>query len=495
MHVTLLAGIFLVGCWLRLTLLGQQSLWFDEADVVVRAQQDLMTVLRTFVQPGENGPLYNLLLHAWITVFGSSETAVRLPSAIAGVLTLPLIYVVGSRTLGPRVGLFAMGLLAISPYHVWYAQEAKMYALAVLLTLLSTALLIGALRHGTRRWWAAYVVATTLAFYLHVTTVLVFVAQSVFVLLTWRRWRERHRGWAVSVALLTLPYLPIALWAARVVGGEAITWQPAVSLGEMVRITATKFAVNRADLVTEERATVLYAVLALIGVVGAALLGRHREARSAEKTRWVLLFVLLVVLPIGGFYLLTLRQPLFSDRYLIMALPGYLLLVAAGVRLLERRLWLLAPIAVFAVIAYAWVPLRDVNRSTLSQKEDWRGAYAMVATYAEPDDLLLIHPGYLITTYEYYAQHIDGLANLKASTIPSFRVEGFDAHQMALWVRRDAPSTRVWLIQSPDRVRGEDPDAALEGWLARGGAPRYHNRFNGVEIALYQLPPPALDPP
>ena len=410
-HYLMLGVIFLSGAWLRLTLLDRQSLWFDEADVVVRAQRSLGTVLRTFVQPGENGPLYNLLLHFWIKIFGPSETSVRLPSAIAGLLSIPVIYAVGWRTLGRRVGLFAAGLLAISPYHVWYSQEAKMYSIAVLLTLLSTACFIEALRRNERRWWVGYVIVTTLGFYFHVTTVLIFVTQSAYFLLTWRRWPDRHRAWLLSVGVLTLPYVPIALWAGRVALGAAHTWQSKVTLWQMTQIEATKFAVNRAkDLVTEARGTRIYGLAAALGIVTMGLLGWGAEERRASvNRRWILCFGALVVLPVLMFYVISFRQPLFNDRYLIMSLPYYLLLAAAGLRGLEAKAWPLSLVLCGALIAYAWMPLRDINRSNLSQKEDWRPAYEYVLQRAQPDDLLLIHPGYLITTYDYYAELEPGL--------------------------------------------------------------------------------------
>lgn len=368
-----------------------------------------------------------------------------------------------------------------------------MYSIALLLTLLSTACLVEALIRNQRLWWAGYVIATSLSFYLHVTTVLVFVAQCAFVVLTWRRWPGRHRAWLIAVALLTLPYVPIALWAGKVVLGAAVMWQPQVTLWEIVQITGTKFAVNRADMVTEDRARLLYAALLVIGAVGGGMLGWGDRVRWAR--RWTLLFAVLVVLPVVGFYLLTFRQPLFNDRYLIMSLPAFLVLAATGLRVLERRAWPLALVALVLVVSYAWIPLRDINRTSMAQKEDWRAAYHILLDHAEPGDYILVHPGYLITTYEYYAQHFPGLGQIEAGTIPSFLVEGFDAHQMADRVRQQAPGERIWLVQSPDRVPGEDPDHALERWLERGGPPLFHQVFNGVDMTLYRLPPEGVDPP
>src|SRR5690606_31696460 len=145
------------------------------------------------------------------------------------------IYLLGKRLAGRTAGLVAAGLLAVNPYHVWYSQEAKMYAFVVVLSILSSLALIEALNHNTWKHWIVYIVLTSLMFYTHVTTVLVFVAQVVFILATWASWEGRHRRWLVAVGALTLPYLPIALWALRVVDGSTTTWQPDVSLWEAVR--------------------------------------------------------------------------------------------------------------------------------------------------------------------------------------------------------------------------------------------------------------------
>ncbi|HYI16465.1 MAG TPA: glycosyltransferase family 39 protein [Thermomicrobiales bacterium] len=490
-HYAVLVAIVVAGAFLRLTALNRQSLWFDEVDVVVRAQQPLGTVLRTFVAEGENGPLYNILLALWVRIAGVSEIAVRFPSAVAGTLSIPLIYLLGRRLAGSSVGLLAAGLLAISPYHVWYSQEAKMYALVVLLALASSACLVEALERNHRLWWAAYAVVTTLLFYTHVATVLVFVAQSLYVVLTRRTWRGRERGWIAAAAVLTLPYLPIAIWAMRVVGGGVQTWQPDVSLWEAARIFGIKFAVNRADSVIETRGALLYAALA---VAGAIMLATQRR-----RERWWLLLVALSAVPVVGLFLVSLRQSVFSDRYAIVTLPAYLLLVAAAVALLSRHrlLWPLGALSIFLLLAFAWGPLRDVNRSTAAEKEDWRSAYAWVAERGQPHDVLLLHPGYMITTYDYYLQREPRLEQFPVVTIPSFSVKWLDEPLMVQMIRDQAgDARRYWLIESPDRADVDDPDARLAGWLQRRGTLLAEHEVNGVHLRLFELDePPAPERP
>jgi mannosyltransferase len=483
LHVGTLGLIILSGMLLRFTALNRQSLWFDEVDVVVRAQQPLPDVLRTFVAAGENGPLYNILLALWIRIAGISEIAVRFPSAVAGTLAIPLLYLLARRIAGLQVGLVAAGLLAISPYHVWYSQEAKMYTLVVLLGLASTYALVEALLRNERWWWVAYGVVTTLMFYTHVATVLVFAAQTLYVIAAHRRWRGRERRWLAVAAFLTVPYLPIAAWAMRVIGGSVQTWQPDVSLWEAVRIFGTRFAIHRYDVPLQERAALLYALLAVGGLLALALV-RQRE-------RWWLLALALAVVPVVGLWAVSLRQSVFSDRYGIVALPAYLTLVAAALVWLNRRrlLWPLGIVALFFVVAIAWVGLRDVNRAHTAQKEDWRSAYAWIADRQQPGDALIVHPNYIITTHTYYSQREPRLEHLHLATIPTFRVRWLTESLMVdILTEQFGHPARIWLVQSPDRVPLDDPQQVLESWLRRTGTVRDELVVNGVRVTLFEFP-------
>ncbi len=484
LHYATLSMIVIIGGWLRLTGLGRQSLWFDEADIVVRAQRPFDVVLQTFTATGENGPLYNILLALWIRVAGISEIAVRFPSAIAGLLAIPLIYILGRRLMSAQVGLLGAGLLAISPYHVWYSQEAKMYSMVVLLAIVSTLALVEALCSNRRWLWAAYVVATSLMFYTHVATVLVFAAQVGYVALTWRSWRDRHNSLLVSGALLTLPYIPIALWAVPVLEGKVSTWHPTVGLMDALRIIGIKLAVNRMDPPDlEERAAIIFALTALGGLVWLVV---------QDRVHWRgILLGLLALVPPVGLWVLSIHNSVFSDRYAIVALPAYLLLIAVAITALTRSRWLwpVGMIVMAAILIFSWAPLRDVNRSSAAQKEDWRSAYAHVAERAMPGDVLVLHPGYIATTLEYYEQREPALKELQVATIPTFKVNWLTKPIMIDLLRiQVAPETRFWLVQSPDRVPAEDPDKMLETWLRETGAVEFDETLNGVKVTLFQMP-------
>lgn len=482
LHYLVLGFIIVAGSIIRLTGLNRQGLWFDEIDVVVRAQRPLGEILDTFTATGENGPVYNLFLWFWVRIAGISEIAVRFPSAIAGALAIPLIYLLGRRVAGRTSGLVAAGLLAVNPYHVWYSQEAKMYAFVVVLAILSSLALVEALNRNTWTHWIAYIAVTTLMFYTHVTTVLVFVAQVLFVIATFGSWKHRWRRWLVAVAALTLPYVPIAIWATQVVGGGARTWQPEVTLWEAVRTVGIKFAVNRSEIVIEERSALLFAALALIGA--SALVIRRRLNESGA------LLLTLTVVPVLGIYLVSLRNSVFSDRYVIMALPAYLILVAAGLVVLWRSRWLwpVGVIAMILITGYAWATVRDVNLAHTAEKEDWRSAYALIAEEAQPGDVILPHPGYMLTTYEYFSQREPALDAYETVTIPTFQVRWLTEQSMVEWiVNRAGRPDRIWYVESPDRVLPEDPDRTLETWLRSRSTILLDREFNGVRLLLFDV--------
>src|SRR5512137_893858 len=116
--------IVLVALALRIVMLGAKSLWLDEVFSVTQASQSGAAIAAD--QYEAHPPSYYLFLHEWLGV-DQSEFWARLPSALLGTLTVLVIYRLG-RLRSERIGLIAAGLLAIDPMHIWYSQEARMYA-------------------------------------------------------------------------------------------------------------------------------------------------------------------------------------------------------------------------------------------------------------------------------------------------------------------------------------------------------------------------------
>ena len=228
-----------LGAGLRLYRIGAQPLWVDEAWSLRFAHRSLAQLWSwsKLIDPG-NPPLYYSLLHGWL-VFGDSEASLRLLSALFGVLTIPLVYALGRTIRDHRLGIVSALLFAISPFQVWYSQEARGYAL---LTFGATSAMVGVaylLRHPERSgnvrdagWaWLAYVVGTAVALLAHNTAVFLPIAANVLMLSWWWMHGRTPRGFLQTWLLAQLAVL--LLWGSwlpgflkEVVHGGSYSWIP-----------------------------------------------------------------------------------------------------------------------------------------------------------------------------------------------------------------------------------------------------------------------------
>ncbi len=224
---------------LRLWAIGAEPLWLDEAFSVWVAAHNMPDLVRFVASVDHHPPLYYLLLHGWQRAFGDAQATVRLLSALLGVAAIPLFYFGGRILVGRRAAWIAALLLAVSPFHVRYGQEARMYALMTFLAaamLWSLAVYLADSRSRTRRRRVAMAVLALSQAALMLThntaAFLVPIALNIGVLIPWL-WRGREgaglstvrekrflRGWLMvqgAALLLWLPWLPSFAHQARVV--------------------------------------------------------------------------------------------------------------------------------------------------------------------------------------------------------------------------------------------------------------------------------------
>ena len=164
----LLAGIVVLGAAIRFSTLDQQSFWLDEATTWGIVSHGLGHVLSTVPKTESTPPLYYVLVWLWAQVFGTGEVGLRSFSALCGTLTIPVMWAVGRRLASERIGLVAALVTAVNPLLFWYSQEARTYALLVLLSALSLLAFLRALEQPSRGRllaWGAICALTILAHY------------------------------------------------------------------------------------------------------------------------------------------------------------------------------------------------------------------------------------------------------------------------------------------------------------------------------------------
>src|SRR3984893_6152860 len=159
-----LAALTLLAAALRLSTLGLQSFWYDEAFTPVHVlHTGLGATLRAVVHTENSPPLWYLIAWADVRLLGDGEVALRLPSALAGVATVAVAWGIGEQLAGRRSALIAATLTAVNPLFVWFSQEARVYALFTLTGGLALLYFLRARREPTPVRMAAFALAAGLA--------------------------------------------------------------------------------------------------------------------------------------------------------------------------------------------------------------------------------------------------------------------------------------------------------------------------------------------
>ena len=207
-----LVAILAVAAALRLYRLGADSLWDNEILSLLRATEPISEV-HDLLRAGTHPPLYSQgVLRPWLSA-GDGEFMQRLPSAVFGVATVAITYVLGRREFGRAVGLLGATMLAISPLHVYYSREGRMYALLALLVTLWIASLLRANRDNSWRAWSLYAVVGAAILYTHYyagLTVAAVLLTTGVLYMTGPAQAGRSKRWFVSSAVIGLLFLP---WA------------------------------------------------------------------------------------------------------------------------------------------------------------------------------------------------------------------------------------------------------------------------------------------
>lgn len=493
-----LAATLLAFALRALTLLSQ-SLWRDEVDALLFATRPLPQLLAMFSEPGQNGPLFFLALRPWLALVGHSEYALRFPSALFGVLAVPLTYVLLRRMADLPVALAGAVLMAIAPYGVWYGQEAKMYAL---LTVLGPASLLAILwlreKHGWQPWAALYVV-TSLAAYTHLLAALIIPIQLLWlVLVPWNERLPRRVAAAITYPVaLVLPYVPFLAWAPGVLASNFQTGHPFVALDLIIQILAGAF--SRGVLGIKPVSLLPYMLALVAGVIlwpalaatraearltrGAEWLWRTDDSRSA---RWRSVFILLLwmLLPPLSVYLVSLSVPIFTDRYLIWAMPAYLALLACGIVALSRW-WRPFGIAVAGVIL-ALNGWSVYLQATQPIKADFRAAATYVIARYQPGDKIMYQIPYNRYTFSYYASgHEDPEDPRWAGVEGPYTNFGMNAAEADAWIAaRLGAAHAVWLVSSEAPMW--DARGLTDQWFEANATVTDRADFIRVRVARYE---------
>lgn len=317
-----------------------QSIWFDEGYSIMLAERstgDLLALTAVDAHP----PLYYLVLQLWGNLFGFEPVAMRSLSAVFAGLAVVVMLAVISRMFGARVAVAAIPFLVLSPFLLRYGYEVRMYAMASLIGVLATYVLIRANESDKKHWWILYAVLVASGMYTLYMTIAIWLAHLVWLavisirkskdLKFWRwRWVYAYLG---AVGLFA-PYIPTFV--------HQMTNSALPGIGSELTLTGLGNIITSSLLFEPEwgvggwMSLLLGAVLVLIVV---ATVRAYTGSKAGDR-KHLLLLMALVGVPILFFAATSLppRAPIFTVRYIAhISIYIYALLgVAAGITMLAK---------------------------------------------------------------------------------------------------------------------------------------------------------------
>jgi len=500
--------ITLLAFALRVYRLDAQALWWDESLTVYRATRDLATILantiviQTVVTTDLMPPLYFLLQHFLVLAFGISEFALRFLSLAANVATVPLMYALGNRWFTPSpnlspvqqgrgefAALLATFLAALSPFYIWYAQEARPYALVLFFSTLAIYALVRSLdairntqhvirntqhvsgfRFHVSTWLVAYIIATIASLSTHYYAGFLLPFHVALIALhVWREkklWRWIFLPVLPSVSIIFL--LPIVLRGAA---GNVNSGPTIVALDVILRDLLNSFSVG--ITMDAAQATWIDAAMFLLFVLGVAF------AITNYELRITILFYL--ALPLLALLVAQLARPLYQNsRYFIAISPAFYFGIAA---VASRRKIFAAP--VLAIFLLGAIPsLNNLYFDPRWGKDDHRAWAQDLRERVYSGDVLILNSPHTEELFRYYADN-----SVPIITLPILRAGGKPSPDADLAIVREALTqhARVWYLEL--HAPFDDPDQRIEKLLHAQGIllDQTNARGTSTKITLSQF--------
>jgi mannosyltransferase len=480
----LLASLLLIialGAVLRVYRLGSESIWLDEAFTIQTAHGSLSSIIAE-TSKDVHPPLYYFALHYWMQLFNDSEFSTRLLSAIFGVLAILAIYKFAALLFDRATGLLSALMLALSHFNIEFSQEARMYMLLSLLTLLSMYFFIKLLAGESRFALAGYILSSTLLMYTHVYSIFILAAQNLYWLSlpfvsretfkqTWKRWALAQ----VALVVLFLPWLSVLMQqVSRVQKGFWIPRLPPRALYDTFIIYAG----------SRQLALVFFPLAAVAIFLGwkgrsekrslESPTSEPKESLPASRLKTYLLLLWLLCPIILPFIMSEFSSPIFLPKYTIPASLAFIILAARG--FLSVRFHQLRMLLVLFIACFLLIDLRSYYGAV--KKDLWRDAVAKFERLAQPGDVVLFNERPGQSPFDYYNRRHDLIekpfpdynSELKADNIGELLKSAVEGHD------------RVWLVLSHPGILTPLIPQQLEEWYTVAA----HRSDPGVEIYLFE---------
>jgi 4-amino-4-deoxy-L-arabinose transferase-like glycosyltransferase len=378
--------LLLLNVVLKIIFLDFNSLGGDEPFSVYHAQMDISSIIHHLLT-GNNPPLFEILLHFWIKIFGISEFAVRFPSLVFSSLTVFVVYRIGKDFFSTNIALITSLLFTFSNYQLSFAHEARVYALFAFLTAMSMFWFLKICNQNRPKYFVWLLVTNVILIYAHYFGLFVIFIQTASFLVIQDNRRLIFKRYLLYLAAVLILYMPI-LYFVTFRFTESVTngtWiSPPEGIGDLY-IMLWKF--SNMPLTTVIALVIIVAVLIKLFV--------QKEFKNISVNRKIIFIWFWA--PFLFMFIISFKIPIFLDRYLIFLSIGYYLFlgICADYLFTDPKYKFIAP----AVLVMSFIITFNPN---VDNKRHVKETVAKIRNLKEDKTAVLVYPSHFVLNFSYY---------------------------------------------------------------------------------------------
>lgn len=431
--------IFLLALLLRIYKLGENSLRTDECITFLFAKYELLSEVITAALNTKQQPLYYILVHFWIKLFGASEVSLKLTSVIFGLALILAVYKLGELLFKSKeAGIISSILVALSVFHIDYSRYARPYTLSAFLSITSVYFFVRVLEKDNLKNMILYLIFSSLLLYTHSEGAFILIGQFLFIVSIWFLWKkENRRKLAACLLLHFIVFLSFLPWFFNLV---IIIWKnPAGFLFWVPEADFSKLLYTLTDY---------FAGSPVIFVIYLCLITAGIYLSSNKQSAYLLLLLLLV--PFFILYCVSiLWKPVYVERYTFTASVPYFILIASGIA--ETRKYLKVPLGIILLLLSSllyFFPVMHYQKTYypfLYKNLNWKSTQEFINQNANEHDVIITDSAFINSLiFNYYPLR----KGLKVISFPYSIISVATYESISTRLEPTlAESKRVWLLK------------------------------------------------
>ncbi|MCD6080819.1 MAG: glycosyltransferase family 39 protein [Candidatus Omnitrophica bacterium] len=382
-NIRLLILIF-IAVILRLHHLGYKSIWYDEAMTYFISSLGIKSLKLISTETAQ--PLYFLIMAPFVKLLGGNAFGLRLISVIFGILSIAVFYILIAKYHSFKLAFYSGILLTLSPFHIWYSQEARCYTLFLTLTLSMIYFFLQSLYTQDKKSLYLFSFFSIFNLYTHYYSIIVLLVIYLYILLFHHKEKNKYIKIGLVIVLAFIPYF----FAATIHHMHLHPWQFSLLNWQNLKNLILEFS-PFAPLTKSPSLKYLNWVIGFLVIYGIIC--------GFKKMRFLPFFTIGYISIV---FIITTVTPLYHHRFMIAILPFYYLFLVIAVFNLGKS---------FSTIFYSCVIILSmfslIHYESWNKKPDWRSVAHYLQDSRNREDKIFIQPPWEKISLEYYIPHVE----------------------------------------------------------------------------------------